>query len=186
MVVDEGLLRQARESGAQLSDALRQADVAKADYHHSVRRLHYAGASMREIADALELSHQRVHQIIEATGGTGGWKASRKPEGEMSCGFCGRCDAEVSKLIAGPGIFICDGCVALARRVADEAAPLDTLLAPIEPLPTGSRLKCSFCTQPNSRVSAVIAGNRLAVCPDCIQLCEEVLAAAGEAPPLEQ
>jgi hypothetical protein len=178
MVVDEGLLRQARESGGQLADALRQADIAKADYHHAVRRLHHAGASMREIADALELSHQRVHQIIDATGGTGGWKSSRKPEGELFCSFCGRSDTEVTKLIAGPGVYICDGCVALVCQVAEEGAPLDTLLAPIEPLPTGSRLKCSFCAKPNSRVSAVVAANRLAICPDCIQLCGEVLAAA--------
>ena len=38
---------------------------ARADYHHAIRRLHAAGGSMREIAECLGLSHQRVHQIVE-------------------------------------------------------------------------------------------------------------------------
>ncbi len=33
-------------------------------YQQAIRRLHSSGASMREIAEALELSHQRVHQIV--------------------------------------------------------------------------------------------------------------------------
>lgn len=32
---------------------------------------------------------------------------------EQRCSFCGRPSAEVSRLIAGPGIYICDGCVNL-------------------------------------------------------------------------
>jgi hypothetical protein len=178
MVIDEGLLRQARDAAARMADAQRQAEVAKADYHHAVRRIHYAGASMREIAESLEISHQRVHQIIEATGGSGGWKSGRKPRGDMACSFCGRTDAEVTKLIAGPGIFICDGCVALVRRAVDESTPQETARTTINPLPDGSQLKCSFCGKPASRTSAMAEGERLSMCGECIQLCEEILAAA--------
>src|SRR5262249_40828806 len=123
MVIDEDLLRQARESGARLTDAQHQAEVAKADYHHAVRRLHFAGASMREIADALEISHQRVHQIIDAAGGSGGWKVRRKADADLGCSFCGRSKDEVTKLIAGPGIFICEECVALVHRLTETASP---------------------------------------------------------------
>jgi hypothetical protein len=178
MVIDEGLLRQARDAATRMADAQRQADVAKADYRHAVRRIHYAGASLREIADALELSHQRVHQIIESTGGTGGWKSSRKPASDMSCTFCGLSADEVTKLIAGPGIFICDECVTRVRRVATESASQRTSRADLDPLPEGSRLKCSFCGKPKGRISAMVEGERLAMCADCIQLCEEILAAA--------
>jgi len=34
----------------------------------------------------------------------------------LRCSFCGQSQRQVSKLIAGPGVYICDGCVALARR----------------------------------------------------------------------
>jgi hypothetical protein len=180
MVIDEGLLRQARDAGSRLADAQREAERAKADYHHAVRRLHFAGASMREVAEALEISHQRVHQIVEATGGTGGWKASKKPKGELFCSFCGRSSNEVAKLIAGPGVYICDGCVGRVRQVLDTGEPTGTELSLIVSLPEGSTLKCSFCGQPASRVSAMADGSRLSMCANCVKLCEDILVAASE------
>ncbi len=33
------------------------------------------------------------------------------------CSFCAKPNTEVSTLVAGPGIFICDGCVDLCARV---------------------------------------------------------------------
>jgi ATP-dependent Clp protease ATP-binding subunit ClpX len=35
------------------------------------------------------------------------------------CSFCGKTQAEVRKLIAGPGVFICDNCVILCKNVLD-------------------------------------------------------------------
>jgi ClpX C4-type zinc finger len=32
----------------------------------------------------------------------------------LSCSFCGMPSTEVGALVAGPGVYICDGCVALA------------------------------------------------------------------------
>src|SRR5271170_4880393 len=40
------------------------------------------------------------------------------------CSFCGKSHAEVKKLIAGPGVYICDNCVVLCKQVlAKELAP---------------------------------------------------------------
>jgi len=39
----------------------------------------------------------------------------------LACSFCGRPETEVAKLVAGPGVYICDGCVELARSVIAEA-----------------------------------------------------------------
>jgi hypothetical protein len=179
MVIDEGLLRQAREFGVRLTDAQHQADLAKADYHHAVRRLHFAGASMREIADALEISHQRVHQIIDAAGGTGGWKATKKASTLLACTFCGRSKKEVTKLVAGPGVYICDGCVALANQVTEQ--PVETPRTRLEPAPRMSELECSFCGKAAKAkdVTRLVAGPGVRICDVCLQLCDEVLAAAG-------
>ncbi len=49
-----------------LLDLQHDVDRARADYQHAIRRLHAAGGSMREIAEVLGLSHQRVHQIVDA------------------------------------------------------------------------------------------------------------------------
>jgi len=40
---------------------------------------------------------------------------------EMRCSFCGKLYTDVTKLIAGPGVYICDGCVNLCLDVLAEA-----------------------------------------------------------------
>jgi Clp amino terminal domain, pathogenicity island component len=65
MTLDKDILNAARELRSRLLELQHDADRAKLDYHHAIRRLHAAGGSMREIADELDLSHQRVHQIVE-------------------------------------------------------------------------------------------------------------------------
>jgi hypothetical protein len=103
MTLDEELLAAARKAGTAAAAAQDQADIAKAVYHHTVLRLHRAGGSMREIAEALKMSHQRVHQIVEQ---------SKRAE---QCWFCGRLGADVDKMMAGPVALICDICVAEAQ-----------------------------------------------------------------------
>jgi Clp amino terminal domain, pathogenicity island component len=63
--LDPKILSEARTSRDRLLEAQHEAERARADYNDSVRRLHAAGGSLREIAENLSLSHQRVHQIVE-------------------------------------------------------------------------------------------------------------------------
>ena len=70
MVLDDVLWKKAQRQGEALAEAERQAQLARADYHTAVRRLHLAGGSSREVAQALGLSHQRVQQIVNGAGGT--------------------------------------------------------------------------------------------------------------------
>src|ERR1700712_4713188 len=44
------------------------------------------------------------------------------------CSFCGKSHAEVKKLIAGPGVYICDNCIAVCKTILDKEATneLDT------------------------------------------------------------
>jgi hypothetical protein len=69
MTLDEEVLTQTKEIREQLLSAERELEHLRADYHHSIRLLHARGGNMREIADALLLSHQRVHQIVGAGDG---------------------------------------------------------------------------------------------------------------------
>ncbi len=41
-------------------------------------------------------------------------------KGPLRCSFCGRTQDEVKKLIAGPGVYICDECVALCNEILSE------------------------------------------------------------------
>jgi len=46
--------------------------------------------------------------------------------GNLVCSFCGKSQKEVSKLIAGPTVYICDHCIYLAFGiVVGEAADLN-------------------------------------------------------------
>ncbi len=42
---------------------------------------------------------------------------------ELFCSFCGKSQRHVSKLIAGPEVWICDGCVMLCRDIIEENLP---------------------------------------------------------------
>ncbi|AXY26741.1 ATP-dependent Clp protease ATP-binding subunit ClpX [Suicoccus acidiformans] len=39
---------------------------------------------------------------------------------EYHCSFCGKSQDEVNKIIAGPGVYICDECVELCKNIIDE------------------------------------------------------------------
>jgi ATP-dependent Clp protease ATP-binding subunit ClpX len=43
-----------------------------------------------------------------------------RPTNITLCSFCGKSHAEVKKLIAGPGVYICDNCVVLCKNVLDK------------------------------------------------------------------
>jgi len=158
MTLDSQLLDKARAAGAALGESERQALLARAEYHTAIRRLHLGGASLREIAQALSLSHQRVQQIVDEAGGTW-WQRvwrTRTARRDAVCTGCGRPPSEVGKLIAGPNVFICDACVAAAEKGR----------------PSPRRASCSFC---GKRGSAQALAPALAVCGDCLRLCREIL-----------
>ena len=57
---------------------------------------------------------------------------------QLLCSFCGKSQRQVKKLIAGPGVYICDECIDLCNEIIDEelTAPayldLDSLPRPKE------------------------------------------------------
>lgn len=46
--------------------------------------------------------------------------ATTQPAGPTHCSFCGKPASEVARLTEGPGVHVCDQCVALAQRIVDE------------------------------------------------------------------
>jgi Clp amino terminal domain, pathogenicity island component/ClpX C4-type zinc finger len=330
MTVDERLLREATETRDHLLELQHEAERARADHHHAIRRLHAAGASMREIADSLGLSHQRIHQIIDA-GTTAPKAAGRKtllarlarrdhacgpgasaaldrlaadarealtlaqeearalnhnyigtehillgllrverglaawllaslgvrleqartaledrlvgrgatppPPGALSmtprskkalelalkeakrlrsvhvggehlllalvrirdgvaarilrelgidedavrarlrraesrCSFCGRRGLDVDHLVAGPGVFICDRCVAHASKLAAPNAA-EPPSGPLTVAP-GETDSCSFCGKSAPQIARLIAGPEAVICNECLALCREI------------
>ena len=40
--------------------------------------------------------------------------------GPTRCSFCGKTEQQVRRIVSGPGIYICDGCVYLCLEVLNE------------------------------------------------------------------
>ncbi len=49
-----------------------------------------------------------------------------KDNGSLRCSFCGKGQKEVKKLIAGPGVYICDECIDLCNDIIDEEREKET------------------------------------------------------------
>jgi hypothetical protein len=174
MTIDSGLLNEAKTAEGRLIEAEHAAEVARADFHRAVRRLQLAGGSLREIADALGLSHQRVHQIVEDAGGSRRWRKRRvTPENLLTCSFCGRDQKHVKKLIAGPGVYICNRCVDYAAELLGGGT--ESPAGYLRPVDQGTRDRCSFCGKRRHQVSAMASAGDVRICTECLGLCGEII-----------
>ena len=174
MTLSHGLLEKARAAQADLAEAERQVLLARAEYHTAIRRLHLAGGALREIAGALSFSHQRVQQIVNATGGSW-WRRvwrTRNDRRDAACTWCDRPPSEVSKLVAGPNVYICDSCLELASRaLSGEGGGPGTLRLAAE----GARTRCSFCNKRRNGKRSTVAGPSASICSECLVICREFM-----------
>jgi hypothetical protein len=171
MTLDESLLEKVRNQGRLVAEAERQAQLARGDFHSAVRRLHLGGGPLREIAQALGLSHQRVQQMVASAGGTW-WQRvwhSRSLKRDAVCTFCQRPPSEVEKLIAGPNVYICDACISEGEKtVAGVKSGLMTRART-------SGARCSFCGKRKSASRAIVGGAAANICAECLGVCRQIL-----------
>jgi ATP-dependent protease Clp ATPase subunit len=79
--------------------------------------------------------------------------------GLLRCSFCSRTQRKVPKLIAGPNVYICSDCVALART-----------------WPAGDPGRtCSFCGKWAPGELRVVTKGTTSICEECLGLCEEII-----------
>ena len=91
-----------------------------------------------------------------------------------------------AKLIAGPRVFICDGCVVQATRLAAGSAVEDRAEGSRRLAAPGSQARCSFCNLEAWKVRHLVAsglslaagkfGELPRICNKCRDLCLEILA----------
>jgi ATP-dependent Clp protease ATP-binding subunit ClpX len=53
----------------------------------------------------------------------------------MKCSFCGKTQEQVRKLVAGPGVFICDECIELCNEIVEEELTEGEGRPPLQPTP---------------------------------------------------
>jgi hypothetical protein len=110
--------------------------------------------------------------------------ASAEP---LRCSFCGKAQAEVNKIIAGPTVFICDECVDVCieimaddqRRTYPEvpkgSAESEGWRARAAALP-GHSAACSLCRTSASVKEMLAVENRGMLCGECANAVEDALA----------
>jgi ATP-dependent protease Clp ATPase subunit len=95
----------------------------------------------------------------------------------LTCSFCGKSQKQVKKLIAGPGAYICDGCVSRAHAVIAE--PGRTAVTPTATIQLASdgagAEECSFCGKLRDQVGAMASGGDTRICVACLGLCDGIL-----------
>ena len=133
---------------------------------------------MGEIAYALDMSHQRVRQIVEPAAGRRGWRKGHPGSRDLlSCSFCGKHQKQIQKLIAGPGVYICNECTELVHRVL--AVPSGTATTPIATIGQVSAADraelCSFCGKPRYLLTAMASADGASICNECLELCDEII-----------
>jgi len=61
-------------------------------------------------------------------------------KGHLKCSFCGKTQEQVRKLVAGPGVYICDECIELCNEIIEEEIGDETELSHVE-LPNPQDIK---------------------------------------------
>ena len=46
--------------------------------------------------------------------------AKNQNEKNIKCSFCGKTQDSVKRIVAGPGVYICDECISLCKNIIDE------------------------------------------------------------------
>ena len=193
MTLDEKLLADVLAARVRMEELEDAAWDARARLHQSVRRLHHAGGSLREIATELGMSHQRVHQIVgedavtEVEVETAPLVPAPSPTraDDDPCTFCTSPRREVDRMLTGPGgTFVCGHCVARARAAVE--GDLSMAAGPhfLSPTPPDDR-PCTFCRNAHTDTGPMVERNDGAarMCASCLEACERMLTPPGQYTP---
>jgi hypothetical protein len=110
-------LERIRQRRDEYESTLDEAERLRDEYHREIVKLHRSGMSLREIADGLGISHQRVHQIVAPLEERSG---SRRGRGK-SIGAAG---VAITVLLAG-GIWLTRSQHPVAQRSIASPSPTE-------------------------------------------------------------
>ena len=71
---------------------------------------------------------------------------ARDDEKKVRCSFCGKTQDQVERLISGPGVYICDGCVELCMDIVEGIPTKQKVITPkpVKKLPKPMEIKASL------------------------------------------
>lgn len=90
----------------------------------------------------------------------------------LQCSFCGKKQAEVQKLIAGPRVHICNECVNDGLQTLIEGEPTGKITILVA---KQAEARCSFCGQKPVDVVRIVGVPTARICNQCLKICADVL-----------
>ena len=85
----------------------------------------------------------------------------------VRCSCCGRSKVDVSHIMAGPNVYLCERCVAQAGWQLAAGKP------------TPDAFRCRFCHQLRATADVTTVG-RVTVCAECLRTMTSILAEATQ------
>jgi hypothetical protein len=115
---------------------------------------------------------------------------------KLRCSFCNKTRDEVRKLIAGPTVYICDGCVQVCCDILADDHRLktgDKTSLGAEPSPGAqpktwlpSAAVCTFCGGEVALETALLIENRTLLCGACVQAIAATAREAQQSEPSDE
>ena len=152
-MVDPYLLGRAIEAYGTWQNTVAAGATHLKEFEDALRSLVAAGATTDEVAEIIPDGASWLHHVAGTSDRT------------LDCSFCLRPQRQVRKLIAGPGVYICDDCVGRLQRAMNTKAALVQ--------------RCSFCGQKRASVGV---GGATQICEECLALCIQILREEAGAP----
>lgn len=84
------------------------------------------------------------------------------------CSFCGNTEEQVRKLIAGPGVHMCDECIAFGTEFLAEASEERSS-------EQGEPAVCSFCGTATPAGATVASSDGVHICKQCVDLGQKAI-----------
>ena len=78
------------------------------------------GARARRVLSHLGVNVAAVKKGLDSYVGPGRQRRRKRGRADLACSFCGKSQKQASKLIAGPGVYICDECIDLCNEILAE------------------------------------------------------------------
>jgi predicted DNA-binding transcriptional regulator AlpA len=119
MIALQSAVSAAKSTGSQVAEPRHIAGAIAVDHESLAAR---AMAKLSELApqdleDALTRGLEAANAPVSAVSSE---RTGAQGRLDVSCSFCNKSQVSVRKLIAGPGIYICDECVGLCSDILDE------------------------------------------------------------------
>jgi hypothetical protein len=120
---------------------------------------------------ALAVGDEVVIRIIEASSCD---DPKSKEVTYVECSFCGKRQADVAKLIAGPAVYICSECVGDCGAALANGEPSGIITMVLSKT---AEARCSFCGQKPIEVERIVGVRTARICNQCVKICGDILVA---------